>query len=78
MGFWFTDARCIYVAPRALSNHVIKLNRLYEQAQKLPADMQATHMMSYLTRCSVKKITHYLEATSSKLLLEVKLTKYQG
>ena len=50
MGFWFTEQGCTQVAPRAHCNHIIKLNRLYEQVRKLPAKQQAIRMMSYLTR----------------------------
>ncbi|HFT1740465.1 TPA: reverse transcriptase domain-containing protein [Vibrio vulnificus] len=50
MGFWFTHNGCTKIAPRALSNHLIKLRRLYEQMRKLPTLRQAIRMTSYISR----------------------------
>jgi len=77
MGFWFTDHGCVKVAPRAYSNHVMKLNRLYEQVRKLPAKWQAIRMMSYLTRWNRWKNNILTPLTAGSRLSEALLTMFQ-
>lgn len=53
MGFWFTDKGCTSVAPRAVSNCLTKLRRLYEQARRHPSaggDARVAEYLSHWTR----------------------------
>lgn len=50
MGYWLTHEGVQSVAPRALTNHLIKLRRLYEQTRHLPAKQQQMRVVDYVRR----------------------------
>lgn len=50
MGFWFNDAGCTSIAPRAIDNCLTTLRRLYEQTRHQPAEVQAGRVAKYLNR----------------------------
>lgn len=52
MGFWFTDKGCTSVTPRAVSNCLTKLRRLYEQARRHPSVTLDARVAGYLSHWS--------------------------